>query len=683
VRFRPFSAGAMEPGLTRLGRLRTRAAIWTTPTVDDLPNAKVLFAFPVVLLVLLAVLVTLGITGSSTGILNQFFSNTPDAALVAGHPQGIRSDEWMVQTPLVISQVEQGLPLYNQGFPGGIDSTVQSDLPSRDWSIAFRPHLVGFWFLPLDNAMSLRWWLPPFAMIAACYAFFVTMRPRRPLTAAILATGFFCAPFFQWWFLPITFWPVAWSFLVMTSAVWLLRSHRVVPKVVLMAVVAYLTVTVAIGVYVPFMIPALLIAAAFVVGVLFTRSDDPRETCLLRRFRSLLPLLIAGLAGGVVVAVWVFTRLDTIGRFLGTLYPGQRLTEPGSSTFRQVLSLMAAPFSKNLGVDVAMPLDANPSEGSSFFMMGLFLIVPLVWMAWRKWRSTRRVDWLVVSLMVFLVVIAAYLVLPGWGVISHLLLLDRTTAARVRPGLGILTIVVVAVYAVYVDERKVGGARVPLPLIAVTSALGAVTTAALALVLGLRHVSLVTVGLAWVPIALIFIALILLLARGNFVAGAAAFLAVSVAVAGTVNPVYVGVYDLNSTALVRYMKTLDASKGSEWVGVGTILPTAALQQSGLHSYSGFQSAPSPTMWAQIDPSNTYEAVWNRLANVRWVEGAGSPIPRAPQADVILLNFDACAPFARAHVNYVLSDSELTSTCVGLVREIQQGPRTFWIYRVAH
>lgn len=587
----------------------------------------------------------------------------------------------MVQTPLAISQVEEGLPRYNEGFPGGTDSTVQSDLPSRDWSVAFRPHLMGFLFLSLNSAMSVRWWLPAFAMIAACYAFFVTMRPRRPLTAALLATGFFFAPFFQWWFLPITFWPVAWSFLVMTSALWLVRSSRTIPKVVIMVLVAYLTVTVAFGVYVPFMIPALLVSAAFVIGLMLTQPVGASQRRLIARFRSLLPLLIAGLAAGIVVAVWVFTRLDTIGRFLGTLYPGQRLTQPGSSSVRQLLSLMAAPFSKNLGVEVAAPLDANASEASSFFLIGLFLFVPLVWMAWRKWRSTRQIDWVVVSLGVILFTIVAYLVLPGWGAISHLVLLDRTTAARVRPGLGILTIVVLAVFAVYVDERNDAGARVPLPLIALTTGLSAAVTAGLAVVLYLHHLSLVTAGVAWVLIALVFVSSIFLLTRGNFIAGSAAFLAISLLVAGTVNPIYIGVYDLNRTELVRYMKSLDAPRESAWVGVGTILPTAVLQQSGLRSYSGFQSAPSPTLWAQIDPPKKYEAVWNRLANIRWVDAMGNPHPSTPQSDVITLNFDSCAPFAQAHVRYVLSDNPLKTKCAELLRGIQQGPRKFWVYEV--
>ena len=58
-----------------------------------------------------------------------------------------------------------------------MDATVQHDLPTSDWSTAFRPHLTGFLFLPLDQAMAIKWWLPAFAMMAAIFLLVVTLLP--------------------------------------------------------------------------------------------------------------------------------------------------------------------------------------------------------------------------------------------------------------------------------------------------------------------------------------------------------------------------------------------------------------------------------------------------------------------------------------------------------------------------
>ena len=134
--------------------------------------------------------------------MQPYLSSVADPDLVFGGPQPVRSDEWFVQTTWTISQVQQGLPVFNQSFPGGMDATVQHELPSTDWSVIFRPHLLGFLVLPLDNAMAIKWWLPGLALIAACYFFLVTIVPKRPIMAAAVAVAFFFSPFFQLWYLP-------------------------------------------------------------------------------------------------------------------------------------------------------------------------------------------------------------------------------------------------------------------------------------------------------------------------------------------------------------------------------------------------------------------------------------------------------------------------------------------------
>jgi hypothetical protein len=641
-----------------------------------------LLAFPAVLLAVLAVLVGAGITGSSSGILNQFFESHSDPRLIAGSPQAVRSDEWLVQTPLVISQIEQGLPRFNQNLPGGTDSTVQSDLPSRDWSMIFRPHLAGFLFLSEDSAMSLRWWLPGFALMASCYAFFLTIRPRSPVSAAVISVGFFFAPFFQWWYLPVTLWPAAWCFVVMTAAVWLLRSDRRRGKILWSALAGYLTVTVAIGVYVPFMVPALLMSVAFVVGLVLTRSSAERVG-FASRLKALIPLIASGAVATAVVAAWVATRLPTIERFSGTVYPGQRLSETGAISRDGIVSLWAGPVSRYVGV-TDKPLDLNASEASSFILVGLVLFVPLLWHTWIGWRKNKTVDWLVVVLFAFLLLVVAYLVLPGWDAVAHLLLLDRSPAARIRLGIGLLSIVMIAVYASRYDEMATTmGVRQRRVVIGVTAALAVAMQVLLVVVLAHRGSSLVVGTWTWVPGVVAFVLAVYFFARQSTLLGALGLLAVSVFAAGGVNPLYVGAYDLNDTTLVRHMKALPRSSSANWLGVGgTYLPNVVLEQSGLHSYNGFQSAPSPEMWTRVDPANKYPSVWNRLASVSWYGGPGAPLPTNPQADAILVNFDSCSAFAQRYVTYVLSDGALRQNCLSLVETVKQGPSEFSIYRVS-
>lgn len=663
--------------------LRERIDAFVEPSPSGLPNARVVLVPLVVLLGVLIVFVGLGITGSSSGYLNQFVSSSPDERLLAGQPQGIRSDEWFVQTTWTVSQEEQGLPVRNESFPGGMDATVQHDLPALDWSLALRPHLWGFLVLPLDNAMAMKWWLPGFSLIAAVYLFTVTLLPRRPITAALLAVAFFFAPFFQWWYLTITLFPPAWAFLLMASVVWIVKGARLRAQVVLVTVTAYGAVAVGTTIYAPFIIAATWPALAFVLGFLFTRDSVP-GVGVLDRLRRMKWLAAAGVLAVAVLGLWVMTRWETIYAFTSTVYPGERLEEVGASTRRDLYSLLAGVFSPGLGAANGVPLGMNASEASTFLLPGLFLAVPLVWLILRRIRARAGVDWLAVALLGVGLLFGAYLFVPGWDGLSHLLLLDRTTHGRLRMGIGILSVIMMVVVAARIDALRAFEARrtIPIwvPFAAVTLALA--STVVVARWLFNAASPLVTEWAAWVPVLVLVLVTVAGFAMGRPLLGASTFLIASILCGSGVNPLYRGVYDLNETDLVAAMERLDGGGDATWVGIGqTPIPTVALVESGVNSYNGFQSSPSKEMWEQIDPEGDDEYVWNRLANVAWSAGAGEPKPHNPAPDQIHMTFDSCNAFAQENVDFVLSEAPLRQDCAELVETVRQGPSTYRIYQV--
>ncbi|WP_157005783.1 hypothetical protein [Agromyces laixinhei] len=662
--------------------VRERFDAFVQPTLNGLPNRRVVLVPLGVLLGLLIVLVGLGITGSSTGYLNQFVSTAPDDRAIVGSPQSIRSDEWFVQSTWAVSQEEQGLPVRNESFPGGMDATVQHDLPALDWSLVLRPHLWGFLFLPLDNAMALKWWLPGFSLIAAVYLFSVTMLPRRPVTSTFLALGFFFAPFFQWWYLTITLFPPAWALLLMSTVVWLVRGASRTGQITMVALTAYGAAAVGTTIYAPFIIAATWPALAFVLGFVFTRDSMPGASLRDRLWR-LRWLAVAAVAAVAVLGVWLATRWETIESFTSTVYPGERLQPVGDSSLTDFHSLMAGVFSRGLEGQNGVPLGGNASEASTFLLPGLFLVVPFIWLIVRRLRAKNGVDWLAVALLGVGVLFAAYMFVPGWDALSHLLLLDRTTPGRLRMGFGILSLVMMVVVAARIDELKKfdRGRIVPIwvPIGATALAFGSTTLVAAWLYsVGSPLVTTWT----WVPVFLLVLACVAAFSIGRPLAGATAFLVASVFCGATVNPIYRGVYDLNETDLVAAMERVDRGGEATWVGIGeTPIPTVALVESGLHSYNGFQSSPSDEMWEQIDPDGDVEYVWNRLANVSWSAGTGAPSPTNPAPDQIHMTFDSCDAFAQENVDLVLSESPLQQDCVQLVETVREGPSTYRIYEV--
>lgn len=674
-------------------RARYRAAV--EPTDLLLPRTRVI-AVPLVLLAgVFVVLVAFGVTGSSTGILHQYFSSGVDDRVIVGGPQPIRSDEWLVQTAWTISQVQQGLPIENETFPGGWDATVQNDLPTHDWSMAFKPHLWGFLFLHFDQALAFKWWLPGFALIAAVFLFTVTLLPRRPAASFAVGASAFFIPFMQWWYLPITFWPPVLAFLIMTAVWWSIRASRRA-RIVLAAITGYVAVTVGMSVYVPFIVASAFPALAFAIGAMFERSSRAQPLALMAKLRALIPLAAAAVAALAVVVIWVLTRWDTIQGFLSTVYPGQRVVATGGATAGAWRSLFAAPFTVTLqGGSTLTAFGVNASEASTVPLIGLFLLVPLVWLAVRRWRAEHLVDWVLVALVVLLVVAVAFLAVPGWDAIAHLLFIDRVPVARLKLLFGILSIVLTVLMAQRIDQWRASNpsSRGTLAPALIGAALAALSVAmiwvSLALtgftvdtgVYGSRFAVAATLVLSALTVFAVFA-----FAQGWTSAGAGALLLLTVLGTAQVNPLYRGAYDLNQTDLVQEMKRVQHESGdldSTWVGVGgTPWPNAVLMQAGLPAFNGVQGAPSDEMWELIDPAGDHEQEWNRLANIYWVPGEGEPDPRNPAPDQIQLTFDSCESFAQENVDFVVSDSELDQACLTPIDTVADGEVAFHLYEVS-
>lgn len=657
--------------------LRARYSGWVEPAPTGLPRWRVVCALPVVLSFAFVLLVSLGITGSSTGAWWRFFGTGTDPDLLLGAPREIRSDEWLVQSSWVISQVQQGFPLFNHTFPGGMDASVQNDLPVWDWSALFRPHTLGFLVLPLDQGMAVRWWLPGLSLIAAAYLLLVTLMPRRPISAAVLAGCFFLSPLIQWWFLPTTIWPPTWAFLSMTAVIWAVRDPRPWVRILPAAGAGYLAVTMVMSIYVPFIVPAALVFGIVAVGV-FVQACGRDRLGLRRAAVRLVPLVVAGVAAVAVIGLWVLTRRETITALLSTVYPGQRLEATGTVDGHGLVALFAGPFDESLTSGGTVILGPNASESATPLLAGLFLLVPLIYFVVLDWRRDRYLHWPMLAVIAGTALFLAFMLVPGWDFLAHLIFIDRSPATRARMGLAILDLLCVALLVRRLDRP---GTRLPWAVSIVTAVLAA---GSLVLVwLTLRSTS--DPGLVnaehWKVLAVLFVFATFAFTRQWVGVAAAALAVVALATGGVVNPVYRGVFDLTDTAVGQQIQDVNAPAPGSWVGIGDFAPTGLLVQSGVQAYNGVQTYPPALMWQQIDPTGQYEYQWNRLANVGWTPGVGAPVVQNPARDQIMVTFDSCSDFARDHVDYVLTTTPLDQACLRELRDITEGPTEFWIYGV--
>ena len=223
--------------------------------------------FPAVVLIALLVFTALGISGSSSPLLAQNAGSSD--TVIAGLPRTIRSDEWIVHTPLVISQVENGMPRYGDVGVGSHDMSVLSDLPVADWTRIFHPNHWAYGVLPIDNAYAFDWWSVAAILLLGTYAFLLAALGslRWAIVGALLLYG---SPFFHWWYTGSAFGSI--GLMAFAGACLLLAVTSSGRRLVVFALLgSYFLACFALTIYPPFQIPAGIGVGIVTAGALWRR----------------------------------------------------------------------------------------------------------------------------------------------------------------------------------------------------------------------------------------------------------------------------------------------------------------------------------------------------------------------------------------------------------------------------
>lgn len=658
--------------------LAERYQRFAQPRPDGLPNRRVMLALPTVVILFGILAVGFALNGTSSGEMYERIYSGRDPALIAGHPEKIRSDEWYVNTAWSISQVQQGLPETNRTMPGGMDAALPHDLPRSDWSVVFRPHLWGYLLFDVNHATAFKWWIAALTFIVSGYLFLVTVLPRRPLVAGALSVGFYFSPFFQWWFQTVIFWPMAWAMVTLTAILWAIRARDRGSRWIWAGAVAFLTVVMAMGIYAPFIVPTALVVALFAVGTVIEQKR--RGAAWLKLSLQAAPILAAGVLGGAIALIWLHSKQKTIDAFLATSYPGERLTTTGSAPILSGVRTVGSSFSESLFLGDGF-LDINSSEAATFFLIGAFLIPVVVWIVARSARAGMVLPWILIAMVGAIVLIVVFCYIPGWNAIAHLLFLDRSMDGRLRLGLGLASFVILAFVMQYLDEERTSAGLRTTLFSVMLFLLAQLAVARVVIHFGGIQLLFENSPFWWLD-ALASAAAIFFIARRRSTLGAGLFLVIGVLSTSGVNPLYVGVFDLRNAPVTRGIQNIDARHTGTWVGIGGVEISALMMESGVTAFNGMQGAPSRKMWDAIDPTSQYQFSWNRLAGIGWVFGPGEPVVSNPAPDQIISTFDACSKFAQKNVAYVLtSEKVISAQCLSADKSYAAPNQTFTIYRV--
>jgi hypothetical protein len=614
-----------------------------------------------------------------------FLQGIEDPRLLAGSPRTIRSDEWMVQQSWVVSQFMQGFPVMNKSFPGGMDMTVFNDLPVWEWSSFFRPHTWGYLFFGLDVGIAWYWWLPSIAMCIGVYLFVITISPQRIMAGIFISIATFFTPFIQWWYQPTTIWAVAWTLISLTALLWVLRSSSKNIRWIWAGIFAYVSVLFAIEIYLPFIIPAVVIFIFVGSGLVLNERnpDQSLKANLSALARSLMPIIAASLTAFIFIAIWALTRKNTINAILNTVYPGARNISSGSaldSPNANMWSLLGSTWSSILKeTDYPTILGINPSEASSSLPIVFILIPSIIVLSIWIWKKYKTIEFPLFGATTVTFLFLGNMYIQNIDLFTQIFFLNIVPENRLKIGFVILFPILVTLLIKVMDKYEI---KISNFLLMTTLGVGFVLLFPVLIKIRMDTSAWPLADKTWMIIFPLIIAGAAFLFLKKLITSATLIIAIAaILTSWGINPLYKGLYPLNTTLTGKAVSEIDSIESGNWIGVGGFATRSILTQTGVSAFSGVQNYPIEELWSTLDPKNVYEEKWNRLAHIHWTLTNNNFKISTPQSDVISVEIDPCNPLFDDKKIFLLSDLKLDNKCLSLMKQTKEKNSEFWIYKI--
>jgi len=591
-------------------------------------SEPVMFSGCVLLVALL--FVSLGLTGSSLGLGQP---NAPfvqmNSTPIMGHDRPVRSDEWLVLTPLAIAQYNHSPshPILNKNLgEDGQNMLVigMTGAPVAHISEIAKPATWGFFIFDLRRALSWNWCFS----LVSCFlglAFVLNRLGAEHWKHGFLFSALFCcAPYIVAW----SNWPayaVFFPCIIFLCALRILKTTRLYKLFLLGGLLGLALAGFVFILYPPWQVSIGYVFIAATIGVM-TREKLYKALT----FRRVATYTFALCITGIIVSLWWLDAKSAIQLMEQTVYPGQRISVGGTVTLPSLLrgftnistlQQLNSPFS-------------NQSEIASFYYFLAPLAVLFVVRILQK--TVTALEWSLALTITFIVVYMFVGFPLEWAKYS---LWGRVPASRADIALGLACIMLT--HLLFTRRHQ------PAEASSLTQSLG------------------LAAALAWVYIVYrsmrqwdesvlsglnssIIIALLLVTAAISYCMIANKFkpfmymsLGLSLATTASFNPINIAPETVQIRPLKSQNSELATLIGNQRVLVLENATTAMfLLASGIPVANGAFYYPQRTLWSRLDPAGSETNTYNRYQHLIYLGSDSLPkdyVLGTPQADVVTVS----------------------------------------------
>lgn len=642
--------------------------------------------------VLLVVLVALQVSGSSLALWGNLLDDVPYSDLegvLFGIPRTIRTDEYVVFTPLAFSQEHAGYAaVADLARSVPTDLTLVYAQPCWDVATLFRPFFWGYLIMGSAFGLSFFWCGRLIVLFLVSFEFGRNLtRDNRPF-ALFYAVSISLAPITQWWFsVNGTAELLIFAQGGILAFARFLRATTRSRRIAWSSIAAYSA-----GCFVMIVYPAWQVSIAYfivafcIAEIVRCRQDDAgalsRSIGARSAFVSYWLALLCALAVVVaLIAVSFANSMDVVRAVSNTEYPGNRISTGGG--LWPLLFDWVCSWVYPLYYQFILPNACERAEMFSLFPLGIILSIVSL-----RYRRDPRVIALLVTEAVLLVY--GIVGFPDW--LARITLLSNVPSSRLVFALGLCDMVLLTLGAMACLERpRRDTAPHAAPSYAgnLKLALASVVFAAAvtALSLGVCHPELTYAP--FICLCVVFVALAtyalcaISLGDRRAIRHLICIIAV-IAMAGLcVNPVQRGISALQDNGTMQLAKSVSENDPQAvWAG-DTSIPAQALLASGIRAINSVALYPDLDTWRKIDSEGALEWAYNRYAHIAMepTKEETSFVLESPDTLIVRINAD---DIPKLGINYWLSKKDLESYNTNRVRFVQMGSHKSWsIFKIEY
>lgn len=550
---------------------------------------------------LLAFAVLNNFNGSSLGMWNYYIEPNSPVSLgnpIFGDPLPIRSDEWAVNIPRMMSGEYSNYTEFNDIVRGVRTENISASGLFRDYSALYNPSRWGYYLFDFAHGLSFQWsYLLIFGYLFS-FELFNILTHNKPLSV-LGASILWLSPFNIWWSMTM---PLLTCIAVLVLFYYALTASNRIKRAIFAFMLAIAGADFVCNLYPAWQVPAGWITLSILAYIIATNTDWKKYK---------LPdwlIVIAAIAFMVsIILRFLYVDMSYINAISATAYPGARV-DYGADSISKLLGYPALMFTGFTNIDV-YPNNCESATTYGVFPLA-YVLIPYGIVLSRKNAEAKKPISVLWFLLFPIILLTAYCTLGLPPIIAKLTLMDRSTSFRAVDYLGI--VLTIAMIVSMAEIRKRGGLKMfEAAALAVLAAIPALTYSK-GIILDNSSKIVETGSLIFAVTTTLILSNLKSLKWNASVALTSALIACC---AFAVHPLMVGTSAItDKPAATEIQELVEENPDAKWVSTNFIY-SQFLIANGAPTVTSTNYIPNMELWEEFDPDGSDEEIYNRYAHL--------------------------------------------------------------------